>query len=433
MSGLEDAIRKALERADRSDANQRARIYQAARQALDNGLRNQNITDLKTVSRQRRKLEEVITEIERAESAAVRAARLQATPAPLFDDVFATGRTPDHEAEPRVSEDVPDIFAPVAEPQVEAPAPDFAPQERPEPDLAMADFSAHDERREADHAVFEETPVLADSDAAAPSLVAERAEDDRAATDEADVQSGLFQAQHGAGDGLAAGRSEKKRAKRVKSHERREKKQAAVERKTEKRGRPPIHWGRIVASAAVAALLVVGIVVAGWWWLVTSDVAEESDAVTVTGDPSEPQVVWTDMFKPGDTSGFSTGAAARAEAVNVEGEPALRITAMAEGSEGSVAFALPAAIASSAATRPVIVDFVVRAPQGGGQPVGISCADGTLSGCERHRFTAPSQKDHLVVRLDPGGTPPTRMMISSDLNGDALPLDVYSVQARVVE
>nr|WP_246739607.1 hypothetical protein [Martelella sp. HB161492] len=430
---MEDAIRKALERADRSDANQRARIYQAARQALDNGLRNQNITDLKTVSRQRRKLEEVITEIERAESAAVRASRLQATPAPLFDDVFATGDTPHPAAAPEPRQEVPDLFAPLAEPEGAAPAPDFEPLERHEPDLATADFSAHDVRRESDHAIFDDAQAAAESDVAAPRLVAERADDDGLADGETEDRSGLFQAQHGAGDGLAAGRNEKKRAKRVKNHEKREKKQAAVQRKTEKRGRPPIHWGRIIASAMVAGLLVIGIVAAGWWWLMTSDVAETDDGVTVTGDPSEPKVMWTDMFKPGDTSGFSTGAAAKAEAVNVEGEPALRITAMAEGSEGSVAFTLPSTIVSAAAARPVIVDFVVRAPQGGGQPVAIACADGTLDGCERHRFMAPSQKEHLVVKLDPGGTPPTKMMISGDLNGDALPLDIYSVQARVVE
>lgn len=45
MSGLETAIRTALENADRDNPEVRARIYQSARQALEAGLRKQDITD----------------------------------------------------------------------------------------------------------------------------------------------------------------------------------------------------------------------------------------------------------------------------------------------------------------------------------------------------------------------------------------------------
>ncbi|MHC2416358.1 hypothetical protein ACVMB2_000210 [Sinorhizobium meliloti] len=60
MSGLETAIRNALERSDRSNAEIRARIYQSARQALENGLQKQQIEDPEVISVQRQRLEAVI-------------------------------------------------------------------------------------------------------------------------------------------------------------------------------------------------------------------------------------------------------------------------------------------------------------------------------------------------------------------------------------
>ena len=57
MSGLETAIRNALERSERTNAESRARVYQSARQALETGLRKQNIDDPEAINYQRRRLE----------------------------------------------------------------------------------------------------------------------------------------------------------------------------------------------------------------------------------------------------------------------------------------------------------------------------------------------------------------------------------------
>ncbi len=63
---LETAIRKALERVGPgADPEQRARVYQSARMALENGLRQQNITDAAVASEQRRQLEAAINRVER--------------------------------------------------------------------------------------------------------------------------------------------------------------------------------------------------------------------------------------------------------------------------------------------------------------------------------------------------------------------------------
>lgn len=68
MSGLETAIRNALERSDRANAETRARIYQSARQALETGLQKQGIEDGNVIAQQRHRLEAVIHAIETEES-----------------------------------------------------------------------------------------------------------------------------------------------------------------------------------------------------------------------------------------------------------------------------------------------------------------------------------------------------------------------------
>ncbi|MFN6986084.1 MAG: hypothetical protein ACK4OI_14750, partial [Rhizobium oryzihabitans] len=67
MSGLETAIRNALEKSDRSNAEVRARIYQSSRQALEAGLRKQGIDDPQVVAQQRQRLESLIHIIENEE------------------------------------------------------------------------------------------------------------------------------------------------------------------------------------------------------------------------------------------------------------------------------------------------------------------------------------------------------------------------------
>lgn len=67
MSGLETAIRNALEKSDRSNAEVRARIYQSSRQALEAGLRKQGIDDPQVVALQRQRLESLIHLIENEE------------------------------------------------------------------------------------------------------------------------------------------------------------------------------------------------------------------------------------------------------------------------------------------------------------------------------------------------------------------------------
>ena len=75
MSGLETAIRNALARSERANAEVRARIYQSARNALEAGLRKQEVHDPATINAQRHRLEAAIHQIEAEERAQIAAAR----------------------------------------------------------------------------------------------------------------------------------------------------------------------------------------------------------------------------------------------------------------------------------------------------------------------------------------------------------------------
>lgn len=92
VSGLETAIRNALARSDRANAEVRARIYQSARNALETGLRKQEINDPQTVAAQRHRLEATIHQIEAEERAA--AARVEIAPQERIEPAAGTSREP---------------------------------------------------------------------------------------------------------------------------------------------------------------------------------------------------------------------------------------------------------------------------------------------------------------------------------------------------
>ncbi|MFC3163126.1 hypothetical protein [Ciceribacter thiooxidans] len=101
MNGLEAAIRNALERSDRANAETRARIYQSARHALETGLQKQGITDPEIIAQQRHKLETAIHAIELEERERLSTAEPEMG-LPPSADVVAEPQRPDTPAMPAV-------------------------------------------------------------------------------------------------------------------------------------------------------------------------------------------------------------------------------------------------------------------------------------------------------------------------------------------
>lgn len=81
MSGLEQAIRNALARAEINNPEIRARIYQSARNALEAGLRKQEINDPEAIAAQRHRLEMTIRQIEVEQRAALKPEKPSVEPA----------------------------------------------------------------------------------------------------------------------------------------------------------------------------------------------------------------------------------------------------------------------------------------------------------------------------------------------------------------
>ncbi|NWJ24716.1 hypothetical protein [Rhizobium sp. RM] len=104
MSGLETAIRNALEKSDRSNAEVRARIYQSSRQALEAGLRKQGIDDPQVVAQQRQRLETLIHVIENEErNRLLDAVERQLKPQPHDHDNAAHAKPADQEQHDEIS------------------------------------------------------------------------------------------------------------------------------------------------------------------------------------------------------------------------------------------------------------------------------------------------------------------------------------------
>jgi hypothetical protein len=144
VSGLEQAIRNALERAERSNPQIRSRIYQSARNALDAGLRKQDINDPVVIERQRQRLEITIRAIEDEELDRVRmAARLEKVfiekEPPVEAAHIEPARVEPAEAAPAVVPEPPSVERTEAriEPVIAPPEPAGTPPVVPVPDGAL--------------------------------------------------------------------------------------------------------------------------------------------------------------------------------------------------------------------------------------------------------------------------------------------------------
>ena len=420
MSGLESAIRTALENTDRHDANQRARVYQSARQALEKGLANQNIREPGAVARQRRRLDDIITAIEQEEAAAARKAREAAQARPMFDDPFAVGRTPDS----RTSE------APSLDDEIGAISPG-------ESFSAEPSFDAEPDARFA----YPESPVIASEDAGNVDFT------EAGFTLAPRVESGHIDSAALApvGDIALSGedrtpvtgsvRSDPKRRRPTRKERKAAKQAARAEKK-------PVRRRRTLTAAVITVILIGFVLLAGAWVLNSNFAINPENLDTSVPNPSprieaedfEGASGWTQIFQPGTANVMTPGAQATLQDVTFANAPAVEIASNAVGDAGAVAIALPVAVRGMLESGPVLIEISAVSPDGAGQEVGIYCADGTIDGCQRHRFTTNAHRDSLVIRLDPArGVVPTRLMLSSDLTGGGKPLDIFAIRARAAE
>lgn len=388
MSGLETAIRNALERADRSNAEARARVYQSARQALETGLRKQNIDDPEAVNHQRRRLEALIHSIELEERA-----RLEVRPEPPAPQPTAPVPPPPQRA-------------------TEPPAP-TPPDRRPgrvEPGFAAGDppVGAHTGYREPS---FDEEPEIAarasvdahaDDEGPMPDMRSERPlqapRRRRGIVARLTIMS-IFLATLGIGawwiysSGLLL---------------------TDAERDTSVPNPPPRAEAEDFTGAAEEA------VPAG---------SAGPQALDARGGFSDD---WVEVFAPQQVSALRPRANALVDIVTASDGSAAQIVSRSGDEAGVIEVTVPTEVLREMAGRTSTIALTVQSMDDEPVQISVECDFPRMGDCPRHRFTVNPQKLDALFRVsfDNGMAPstPGRLLINADLAGTGRGVNLYAIR-----
>ncbi|MBB4953070.1 hypothetical protein H4S14_001116 [Agrobacterium vitis] len=391
MSGLETAIRSALERSDRTKAEVRARIYQSARQALEQGLRKQGVNDPETVAEQRHRLEATIHAIEQEERERLKA---QAT------------------VEPPVK-----VAAPPVTEAARPPAP--APRTVPTDDDSALSFGVGRDHAAADsHGAFDDVRAARDDRAAVHAPVA-------------DERGGLASLAAVA-DERPASRG-KKRAKPAPKPRRR-------------RG--------FFSRLFVFVVIISSMGIAAWWvystGLLLSDAERQTgvppqqptaSAPDFAGDSQEPKTIdpqrgfssaWIEIFKPGDAQKITAGANATVEVLGASDGQAMRIVSRSADADGAAIIQMSPDVLREMVGKTSTIAITVQPAREKPVQFAVSCAFDRLGGCSRHRFTANPERADLLFRVTlPDAVAPSApglLSINADMSGQGDGINIYSIR-----
>lgn len=410
MSGLETAIRNALDRAERGDGQVRARIYQSARQALDAGLRKQGVTDNLVIMQQRKRLEDKISEIENEEIDRLAQSAQPALSADL--DPFVGMEAPFRRDEVRAA---PEVAVPVDAPH--APASHTA-------DTGMlggvtrtgsvADSRSHTPAM---------TPDIAPSgytDAAVSAPVADSSVNEQPAPD-------------------------------LKAKGRRGRKAKASADPAIGRAAKPRRKKRGFLSHLVTWIITLGVVAVGCFVFYQSGMVQSiiDEAMRSANRPAAfnssgqgPSALssrggfseeWAAIFEPKEGAVFKAGSQAQAQiATGTEGQ-ALRVTSATPDAAGDIAIEVPVEVLRELAGKSSTLALTIQSAANQHSQLSVRCDFGSLGTCSRHRFTATQEKlDALFkVSFDRTMAPnaPGRILVNSGIQGADRPVFIYSVRA----
>lgn len=391
MNGLETAIRNALERSDRTNAETRARIYQSARQALESGLRKQNVNDPETVAYQRHRLETVIHAIEIEERA-------------------------------RIDMQVP--------PPVQAPS-------APVPPVATPAPAASRPVSPASRGGMREEPSFSEPHAAEPSFHVEAPS--READPWLDDPSDRIEPEPEIRAGEVSGREDG-----IKLDVRPE----AVIRHRPRRG----VYSRLFITCTLLAFLGMGI---WWVYTsgVLLTAAERDTSVpnppprAEAEDFDEPQQTlepkaldarsgfsddWIEIFEPKQISAIRPRSNALVDVVNASDGTAVRVVSRSGDADGSVEITVPPEVLREMAGRTSTVAVTLQSSDDKQVQISVSCDFGRMGDCARHRFIANPEKTDALFRVSferamaPGT--PGRLILNGDLAGTGRGINLYSVR-----
>lgn len=387
MSGLETAIRTALNNADRDNPEVRAKIYQSARQALESGLRKQDITDAEAVTHHRHRLETTIRTIEAEERE-----RLHPRQGP------------------------PEIPVP---PEVEMPKP-------------------------VAHAAEDEAANVSIGGETREHSVTDPRFDDESSL--AGVHAGSGDHLGAAPTAEAPATVEQKPARMDFRPER-----AAVRRKPRKFFSRLLVACVLLAFIGMGAWWVYssGLLMTAAErdtgvanppattqpedFDGTENTAAGDNAAPVTIDPQNSfSADWIEVFKPSDADKIKTGPQSQTQNVAESDGPAVRLTSQTNGNDGNVSVSVPADVLQQLAGKSSTIAITLQSTSDEPTQITVECNFQSLGDCARHRFSVGRQKSDVLlqVRFDRSLAPNSAgsLTINTDVDGKARGINLYAVR-----
>ncbi|MDK1493340.1 biotin transporter BioY [Sinorhizobium sp. 7-81] len=380
MSGLETAIRNALERSDRTNAEIRARIYQSARQALENGLKKQQIEDPDLIAKQRHRLEAVIHAIETEERAALR--RAAAPP------VVSLGEAGERAAP-------------------NAAAADLSVSARREPALGGQGRAAQGEsdlgalRADRDDSLASGRPVATPASPSSGGKVAPAAPD----------------------LGAADKRPRKRRRGRLLSF-------AMVLATLAAAAGAAVWW--IQTNDLLKSPAERDTNVANPPATVESEDFEGAARLQNLGAQEGFSGDWVEVFTAANAAAIKPGVRATVEPLNDEGGERVRVTSAVAGKDGDLVFEIPADILEQLSGKSSTLALTVQAAPGKTAEFSVECDFSSLGACGRHRFTVHDERLDMLFKVSfeqsPAPSSPGRLVLNSDVSGAGNSLDIFAIR-----
>jgi len=436
LTGMEAAIRGALEKAGIPGAQARRRIYDSARGALDRSLERQGIMDADRIAEHRHRLEQLIADIE-----------AEWTPPGETDAPGATSpdlASPGLASPGLASQQWPD--APAASPAHAEPAPVIpAPGESRQTGRTPAIEPAwSDPAATAPQPGHSAAPTIAPVSRASRPQETPRSEASLDFTPDASDHAGPTGF---AGDaGLDAERPPHIPAP-AGTQERPERTARIPIPRKEKRRRGV--FAGIFSAAVMLSFLGIGI-----WWMVDSGLFK-SAAERDTGVPNPPPSLsrddfdggpqqlnpgagfsgdWTNVFRPGRDGTAEARGDATAEIIEEDDSTVLRIISRSGTASGEVLVPLSAEVMQALAGRKSVMALTVRTASPEATQIYVKCDFSVLGDCGRHRFNVTYDTTDILFDLDydralapnEGGN----LVINSDISGGGKGIDLVAVRIR---
>jgi hypothetical protein len=387
MSGLETAIRNALERTDRGSAEGRARVYQSARQALETGLAKQNIDDPEAINYQRRRLEALIHAIELEERARLEVRpdpppqpSPQRQPAPPVPPPAAVAPSPERRSG-RVEPGFASVEPPVARP-VDQREPSFDDDRDMSPQVS-GDAHADDEGPMPD--MRSERPLKAPR--RRRGLVARL------------LILSIFLASLGIGawwvysSGLLL---------------------SEAERDTSVPNPPPTVEEEDFSGTPVPA---------------SAQGPAGPQTIDARGGFSDD---WIEVFEPQQVSALRPRANALVDIVAAGDGNAAQIVSRSRDAAGAVEVTVPTDVLREMAGRTSTIALTLQSSDDKPVQISVECDFPRMGACPRHRFTVNPQKLDVLFRVsfENGMAPstPGRLLINADIEGGGRGVKLYAIR-----